>query len=95
MNPFEHAIKEWILENGINDIADMSLITEMRQWADDWSRLQGGHKALRVYTKCMLNGKFKLAKEIEKRYGHIFPKTDRVIAAQLALLASQKQKEDK
>ena len=74
---------------------DQSLINEMQRWAEIYSQNQRVLKALRIYCKCMLTGRFKLAAKIENKYGKHFPgSNDRVIAFHLALLANKKIKHD-
>ena len=70
---------------------DWSLIKEMKDWSNDWSKQQKGSKALRVYNKCMLTGRIKVSKRIEDKYGEDFPQSDIAISLALALINLKKK----
>ena len=79
----------------IHKIPFPSLLTELQDFANDYSKKLFEQKVDRVYVKCLRRGKTELAKRIKTKYKGIINKLcydDRVMAFALTILTSNKEK---
>jgi hypothetical protein len=70
--------------NNLHLICDKQLLRELIDYKPSI-----GHKAQRIYVKCIARKKYTLAKKIERKYGHLFVKDDFAIAMAYTILATK------
>ena len=75
-------IKDFLNRGRDNPVIFDSLLNELRDYVP-----RGSHKASRVYRKCILAGKYKIAMDIDRKYG-VNDKHDIVLAMHFSMLVS-------
>lgn len=70
-------------------------LNNLNKWQIAYLNEIKGSKALRIYVKALERGKDELANRIHKKYQHLFPKSDLVMAFGMALMAQEAIKKQK